>query len=69
MVRNRSGIEVRVTQPNDVEDEVSNRGGANDVVDVESETCGEESNGGDGNRATGDIILGLNVPRFTLPRW
>uniref|UniRef100_A0A164U1X9 Uncharacterized protein n=1 Tax=Daucus carota subsp. sativus TaxID=79200 RepID=A0A164U1X9_DAUCS len=54
MVRTRSGIEVRVTRPNDVEDEVSKGGGANDVVNVESESCGEESNGEDENRATGD---------------
>ena len=40
MVRTRSGIEVRVTQPNDVENEVSNEGGANDVVDVESDNWG-----------------------------
>ena len=57
MVRNRSGIEVRVTQPNDVEDEVSNGGRANDVGDVESKTCGEESNGEDGNRTTGDETM------------
>ena len=54
MVRTRSGIEVRVTRPNDVEDEVNKGGGANDVVNVESESCGEESNGEDENRATGD---------------
>ncbi|WOG89165.1 hypothetical protein DCAR_0208401 [Daucus carota subsp. sativus] len=54
MVRTRSGIEVRVTRPNDVEDEVNKEGATNDAVDGESESCGEESNGEDGNRATGD---------------
>lgn len=54
MVRTQSGIEVRVTQPEDVEDEGNNKGGANDAEDVETETCGEESNGEDENRATGD---------------
>ena len=43
MVRTRSGIEVRVTQPNDVENEISNGGGANDVVDVESDNCGRNN--------------------------
>ena len=54
MVQTRSCIEVCVTQPNDVEDEVSNGGGANDVVDVEWKNCGEESNGEYENRAIGD---------------